>query len=150
MESCAFASNLAWFWTCYSSHVSQNYLAKQLCNFALQDVLSKLYSNHVWQEFSAKHCCNLVLQAAAAGKWADLLAAAPVVSVTASSTFGNVVELLAVKGLHRVYVVNSDGTPVSIITLTDVLRLITKPPVVPPQPKQVMDDDDTTGGDSDE
>jgi CBS domain-containing protein len=81
-------------------------------------------------------------EAATSGKWAELLTAAPVVTVTPSSTFENVLELLAVKGLHRVYVVNADGKPLSIITLTDVLRLITKAPPVPPQQVQAMEEDE--------
>lgn len=85
-------------------------------------------------------------EAATAGKWTELLAAAPVVTVNSSSTFGNVLELLAVKGLHRVYVVDGEGKPVSIITLTDVLRLITKAPAPPAQPAQVMEED-TSGSD---
>mgnify|MGYP001810235750 CR=1 FL=1 len=53
-------------------------------------------------------------------------------------------ELLAVKGLHRVYVTDAAGKPVSIITLTDVLRLITKVPAPPPvaAPVEAMDDSD--------
>ena len=33
---------------------------------------------------------------------------------------------LVTKHLHRVYVVDDDGAAVSIITLTDVLRLVTR------------------------
>lgn len=75
-------------------------------------------------------CCAGVwcpcLQAAAAGNWAGLLSGAPVVAVTGSSTLEAVLEALAVKGLHRVYVVDAEQKPLSIITLTDVLRLVTK------------------------
>jgi CBS domain-containing protein len=49
------------------------------------------------------------------------------VSVTGASSLEAVLELLAVRGLHRVYVINAEGKAISIITLTDVLRLITKP-----------------------
>jgi CBS domain-containing protein len=48
------------------------------------------------------------------------------VAVTAESTLEAVLEALAVKGLHRVYVVDGEEKPLSIITLTDVLRLVTK------------------------
>lgn len=81
-----------------------------------------------------RHCCcmyactppPLGAQAATSGNWAGLLAASPVVSVTRGSTLADVFEILAVRGLHRVYVVDGDGSPVSIITLTDLLRLVTK------------------------
>lgn len=66
-------------------------------------------------------------EAVTSGAWAALLAGAPALSVTLSSTFESVLEFLAVKGLHRVYVVDGQGKPASIITLTDVLRLVTKP-----------------------
>jgi CBS domain-containing protein len=83
-------------------------------------------------------------EAATAGKWAELLSGAPAISVTGSSSFESVMELLAVKGLHRVYVTDAAGKPVSIITLTDVLRLITKVPAPAPVAAAVepMDDDD--------
>jgi CBS domain-containing protein len=83
-------------------------------------------------------------QAATAGKWAELLSGAPAISVTGASTFEAVLELLAVKGLHRVYVTDAAGKPVSIITLTDVLRLITKVPAPAPvaAAAEPMDDDD--------
>eukprot|EP00775_Hariotina_reticulata_P012844 gene12844-12971_t len=64
--------------------------------------------------------------AVSTGTWAQLLSGAPAISVTLSSSLENVLELLAVKGLHRVYVVDGNGNPASIITLTDVLRLVTK------------------------
>lgn len=90
-------------------------------------------------------------QAATAGKWAELLAGAPVISVTGASTFEQVLEVLAVKGLHRVYVVDAANKPISIITLTDVLRLITKPPVVPAaQPEPMAADDDEDEDEDDE
>ncbi|KAF8072382.1 CBSCBS2 [Scenedesmus sp. PABB004] len=84
-------------------------------------------------------------EAATSGDWASLLAGAPAVSVTGASTLEAVLEALAVRGLHRVYVVDGDGKASSIITLTDVLRLITKPDIVPPPPRismEVSDDDD--------
>lgn len=54
-------------------------------------------------------------------------APAPLVTVKLSSTFEEVLAALTQHHLHRVYVVDAEGAPVSIITLTDVLRLITKP-----------------------
>lgn len=65
-------------------------------------------------------------EAVTSGDWAGLLAGAPAVAVTGGSSLGAVMELLAVKGLHRVYVTDASGAPVSIITLTDLLRLITR------------------------
>lgn len=46
------------------------------------------------------------------------------VSVTASASFEAVLEQLATKGLHRVYVTDLEGKPTSVITLTDVLRKV--------------------------
>lgn len=37
-----------------------------------------------------------------------------------------VLNALATKGLHRVYIVDAAGAPVSIVTLTDFLRLVTR------------------------
>ena len=58
------------------------------------------------------------------GDYAKAFAALPVVTVTASSTFETVLELLSTKNLHRVYVVDAEGKPTSVITLTDVLRKV--------------------------
>ncbi|KAJ9518243.1 hypothetical protein QJQ45_010149 [Haematococcus lacustris] len=44
--------------------------------------------------------------------------------VTPSTTFAQLVEKLSSQRLHRVYVVNADGGAQSIITLTDVLRVV--------------------------
>jgi CBS domain-containing protein len=63
---------------------------------------------------------------AAGADWAAALKALPVVTVTEATTFTELLALLVAKHLHRVYVVNGDGKPVSIITLTDVLRAVTK------------------------
>jgi CBS domain containing-hemolysin-like protein len=63
---------------------------------------------------------------AAGADWAAALKALPVVTVTESTTFTELLALLVAKHLHRVYVVNCDGKPISIITLTDVLRAVTK------------------------
>ncbi|WIA28067.1 hypothetical protein OEZ86_010652 [Tetradesmus obliquus] len=91
-------------------------------------------------------------EAATAGKWAELLSGAPAISVTGATTFEAVMELLAVKGLHRVYVTDAASKPVSIITLTDVLRLITKVPAPPPvaAPIEAMDDSDDEDEDEDD
>lgn len=51
-------------------------------------------------------------------------------------------QLLAVKGLHRVYVVDGASKAVSIITLTDVLRLVTKAPTKPAEQRVVEMDED--------
>jgi CBS domain-containing protein len=82
------------------------------------------------------------------GDYAALLSAAPVIAVTGASTLEQVMEILAVKGLHRVYVVDGAKKALSIITLTDVLRLVTKAPAKPAEQRVVeMDEDDE---DSDE
>ncbi|KAI8468878.1 MAG: hypothetical protein J3K34DRAFT_394289 [Monoraphidium minutum] len=64
---------------------------------------------------------------AAEGSYGALFAATPVVAVTHSSTFEELLSILATKGLHRAYVVDGNGAAVSIVTLTDVLRRVTKP-----------------------
>lgn len=88
-------------------------------------------------------CLGPPPQAATTGDFAGLLSAAPVVAVTAGSTLEQVIEILAVKGLHRVYVVDGSKKAVSIITLTDVLRLVTKAPTKPAEQRVVeMDEDD--------
>jgi CBS-domain-containing membrane protein len=91
-------------------------------------------------------------QAAVAGNWTALLADAPAVFVTGSSTFESVLEALAVKGLHRVYVVDGEHKPLSIITLTDVLRLITKPWPRPSveMKRAAMEEDDGDDDDDDD
>lgn len=105
-------------------------------------------------------CCCCVLpaalflftpQAATSGDFAGLLSAAPVVAVTAATTLEQVIEILAVKGLHRVYVVDGAQKAVSIITLTDVLRLVTKAPTKPAEQRVVeMDEDDDDDDEDDE
>jgi len=52
-----------------------------------------------------------------------------------------VLDLLVEKHLHRVYVVDDSGVAISIITLTDILRAVTKPPVVTPPPRMVSAED---------
>nr|AAA96956.1 protein kinase [Chlamydomonas reinhardtii] len=60
-------------------------------------------------------------------KWADVLKAVPLPTLTPSATFGKLLETMAGQGLHRIYIVDEDGKPVSIVTLTDVVREIIKP-----------------------
>ncbi|KIZ04066.1 hypothetical protein MNEG_3891 [Monoraphidium neglectum] len=50
----------------------------------------------------------------------------PAVAVSLISTLEEVLAALVGHAIHRVYVTNAKGAPVSIITLTDVLRLVTK------------------------
>jgi len=89
-------------------------------------------------------------EAATTGDYASLLSAAPVIAVTASSTLEQVMEFLAVKGLHRVYVVDGASKAVSIITLTDVLRLVTKAPTKPAEQRVVeMDEDEEEAEEAD-
>jgi len=60
----------------------------------------------------------------------DLLAKLPVVTVRPRTTFCRMLEKLATfnsnRGLHRVYVVDESNRPLSIVTLTDVLRTIVR------------------------
>uniref|UniRef100_A0A0G4GI98 CBS domain-containing protein n=1 Tax=Chromera velia CCMP2878 TaxID=1169474 RepID=A0A0G4GI98_9ALVE len=62
------------------------------------------------------------------GKWGDVMSAWPLVSVKEESTLKEVLDALVKHSIHRVYVLDGEGKPVSIITLTDLLRLFTKPP----------------------
>ena len=58
--------------------------------------------------------------------WTAALKGVPLVSVTPAATFSEVLQLLATKHLHRVYVVDDVNKEVSIVTLTDVLRIVSK------------------------
>ncbi|GFR43787.1 hypothetical protein Agub_g4904 [Astrephomene gubernaculifera] len=64
---------------------------------------------------------------AAEGRWADVLKETALTTLKPSSTFGALLELMASQNLHRIYIVDEDGKPVSIVTLTDVLREVIKP-----------------------
>lgn len=46
----------------------------------------------------------------------------PVGTVTPATTFGDLLDMLVANLWHRVYVVDGEGRPTSIITLTDILR----------------------------
>jgi len=64
--------------------------------------------------------------------WSSALASVPLHSVSSSTPYETVLEMLSVKKLHRVYVVDSAGSPrrssyIGIITLTDVLRPLNPP-----------------------
>ncbi len=56
-----------------------------------------------------------------------MLSSIPTVSLKPSSTFGQLIDLIASQSLHRVYITGEAGEPLSIVTLTDVLREIIKP-----------------------
>lgn len=66
-------------------------------------------------------------QGAVDGKWTEVLKDLPMVSLKPSSTFGVLIDTIASQGLHRIYITSEAGAPVSIVTLTDVLREIIKP-----------------------
>lgn len=74
----------------------------------------------------------------------------PVVAVKPETTFMQVLDLLVEKHLHRVYVVDDSGVAISIITLTDILRAVTKPPVVTPPPRMVSAEDMESDDDDDD
>lgn len=48
------------------------------------------------------------------------------IAVQPSSTFAETLTALVSNALHRVYVVDAERTPVGIVTLTDVLRMVSK------------------------
>lgn len=58
-------------------------------------------------------------QAAQAG-----VAVASVATVTPATTFGALLDLLVAHKFHRAYVVDAEGKPTSIVTLTDILRKV--------------------------
>lgn len=60
------------------------------------------------------------------GGYAALFAASPVVTVQAGTTLEQLLDVIVARGLHRVYVVDAAGAPVSIVTLTDILRIVTR------------------------
>ncbi|EFJ45381.1 hypothetical protein VOLCADRAFT_109874 [Volvox carteri f. nagariensis] len=64
---------------------------------------------------------------AADGKWSEVLKDLPLPTLKPSGTFGQLLGTMASENLHRLYIVDEDGKPVSIVTLTDVLREIIKP-----------------------
>ncbi|PNH12790.1 SNF1-related protein kinase regulatory subunit gamma-1-like [Tetrabaena socialis] len=92
---------------------------------------------------------------AADNKWSEVLKVLPLPTLKPSSTFGQLLETMAAQGLHRIYITDDDGKPVSIVTLTDVLREIIKPE--PPVhhfkrmgTNDLPDDDDEEDEDDDE
>jgi CBS domain-containing protein len=50
------------------------------------------------------------------------------VATTADATLHQVVDLLVQAGKHRIYVTGPAGSPVGVVTPTDVLRLVTARP----------------------
>lgn len=55
-----------------------------------------------------------------------LRTALPIVSVGLDTKLGDLLDLLVNSHFHRVYVTDADGKPLSIVTLGDVLKLVTK------------------------
>jgi len=56
-------------------------------------------------------------------KYNEYQAPKEVVCVKPNSTLSEVLQLLNSRGLHRVYVVNDEQIPISILSLTDILKL---------------------------
>ena len=46
------------------------------------------------------------------------------VTVTSDTTFGDLLHVIVAQRVHRVYVVSDDKTPIGVVTLTDVLRMV--------------------------
>ncbi len=98
------------------------------------------------------------MQGAADKNWAEVLKALPLLSLKPSSTFGQLLETMATQGLHRLYITDDEGKPVSIVTLTDVLREIVKPeppahrfqrlPDVLPEDSEEEEEDDESSEES--
>mmetsp|Transcript_11200 Transcript_11200/g.20275 ORF Transcript_11200/g.20275 Transcript_11200/m.20275 type:complete len:403 (-) Transcript_11200:1907-3115(-) len=61
------------------------------------------------------------------GDWAAVLSSVPVKTVAPSTTFLELLNLVAKEKVSRVYVADENGAPSSIITLTDILREVVKP-----------------------
>ena len=57
------------------------------------------------------------------GAATELLKETPLFALKPSSTLGELLETLISNKLHRVYVVDAEGKALSVITLTDILRL---------------------------
>jgi CBS domain-containing protein len=55
-----------------------------------------------------------------------VLAGTPLVTLPPTASFGELLDAFVANRAHRVHVVDDDFKPISIITLTDVLRLVTK------------------------
>ncbi|KXZ52801.1 hypothetical protein GPECTOR_8g188 [Gonium pectorale] len=87
-------------------------------------------------------------------KWSEVLKDLPLPSLKPSSTFGQLLETMASQNLHRLYITDEDGKPVSIVTLTDVLREVIKPepPVhkFHPLPDTLPEESDEDDDDDDE
>jgi CBS-domain-containing membrane protein len=45
-----------------------------------------------------------------------------------SDTFGSIIKRLAAQRLHRIYIVDSDGLPTGLVSLTDVLSVLVRSP----------------------
>lgn len=73
----------------------------------------------------------------------DLLAKLELAVVRPKSAFSRLLEKLATfnsnRGLHRVYVVDETGKPMSIVTLTDVLRTVVRYDDVPTERRLSID-----------
>lgn len=62
---------------------------------------------------------------------AEILRTIPVITLPPSATFSTLLDTLVTNRLHRVYVVDGDNKPASIITLTDVLRTVCEEVIIP-------------------
>ena len=71
----------------------------------------------------------------------------PVKTLPPSASFAQLLDLLVQTHLHRVYVVDADNKPLSIITLTDLLRLVSKPAAATKEVEAAADEEDEVAPD---
>eukprot|EP00884_Botryococcus_braunii_P000297 jgi/Botrbrau1/10268/Bobra.0140s0021.1 len=64
-------------------------------------------------------------EGAAEGEWDVVLQDVPLVTCTLESTVAEVIRSVLDAQIHRIYVMDADRRPIGIITLTDLLRLLT-------------------------
>jgi hypothetical protein len=57
-----------------------------------------------------------------------LLRTRSIAMCSGSDTFGSIIKRLAAQRLHRIYIVDSDGLPTGLVSLTDVLSVLVRSP----------------------
>ncbi len=65
------------------------------------------------------------MQGAAEGRWDEVLRDVPLITCRPKTKLGDVIQAILDATIHRIYVVDDAGHPISVITLTDILRVLT-------------------------